>query len=113
MTYDAQFFADLFVEAAKRENARRSFKHGTSVGTGHIPFDTGATQNSIHVSRGSETSAVVSIGGKSAPYVVYLQFADNVGDTTVVNRHKNFVSKFARSEFVNELRRQFGDIKVE
>lgn len=112
MSYDAQFFADLFVEVAKRENARRSFKHGISVGTGHIPFDTGATQNSIYVSRVSEKSAVVSIGGDAAPYAIYLQYANNMGNTTVVNKHRNFVSKFARSEFVRELRRRFGKVEV-
>lgn len=112
MKYDAQYFADLFVAVAKRENSRRSFKNGISVGSGHIPFDTGATQRSVYVSRVSENSATVSLGGDAAPYAVYLQYANNVGNTVVVNRHKNFVSKFARGEFVRELRRKFGNVEV-
>ena len=112
MTYDAEYFANLLVAVAKRESSRRSFRHGVSVGTGHIPFDTGATQNSIYVSRVSEKSAVVSLGGDVAPYAIFLEYAHNVGNTSAVNRHKGFVEKFARTEFVQELQRKFGSVKV-
>lgn len=112
MDYNAKFFGDMFVAAAKAESARRSFKNGVSVGTGHIPYDTGRTQNSIYVSRASETRCVVEIGGDVAPYDVYLQYAENVGNTSVPNRHRGFVQKFARAEFVAALRKEFGKIEV-
>lgn len=112
MIYDAKFFGDMFVAVSKTEQARRSFKNGISVGTGHIPYDTGRTQNSIYVSRVSETGCTVEIGGDVAPYAIYLQYAENVGNTSVQNRHKGFVEKFARTEFVAALQREFGEVKV-
>lgn len=113
MTYDAKYFGDLFVAAAKTEQARRSYAHGKSVGTGHIPYDTGKTQNSIYVSRASERRCTVEIGGDVAPYAVYLEYADNVANTNVINSHKGFVEKFARTEFVNALRKEFGKVEVQ
>lgn len=112
MIYDAKYFGDLFVATAKTEQARRSFAKGVSVGTGHIPYDTGATQNSVYVSRVSENSCTVEIGGDAAPYDIFLEYAENVGNTSVPNRHKGFVQKFARSEFADALRNQFGKIEV-
>lgn len=112
MEYDAQYFGDLFVATAKTEQARRSYKHGVSVGTGNIPYDTGATQNSIHVSRVSGNSCTVEIGGDAAYYDIYLQFAENVGNTSVPNRHRGFVGKFARSEFAAALKKEFGKVKI-
>lgn len=112
MKYDAKYFGDLFVATARSEQARRSFKNGVSVGTGHIPYDTGRTQNSIHVSSVINDSCVVEIGGDAAPYDVYLQYAPNVGDTGVPNRHRGFVRKFARAEFASALRKEFGKIEV-
>lgn len=112
MIYDAKYFGDLFVSVAKSEQARRSYKHGISVGTGHIPYDTGATQNSIYLSRVSDKSCTVEIGGDLAYYDIYLQYAENVGNTSVQNRHKGFVQKFARSEFVAALQDEFGRVTV-
>lgn len=112
MEYDAKYFGDLFVDTAKTEQARRSYKHGISVGTGHIPYDTGKTQDSIYLSRASATSCTVEIGGDVAPYDIYLQYAENVGNTSVTNKHRNFVGKFARSEFVAALEKEFGKVKV-
>ena len=112
MAYDAKYFGDLFVEVAKSEQARRSYAHGISVGIGHIPFDTGATQNSIYLSRASERTCTVEIGGDVAPYAIFLENADNVAGTSVVNRHKGFVEKFARTEFVQALRKEFGKVEI-
>ena len=112
MTYDAKYFGDLFVAAAQSERARRSYAHGISVGTGHIPYDTGKTQNSIYVSRASEQSCTVEIGGDAAPYDIYLEYADNVANTSVINRHKGFVEKFAKTGFADALRKEFGKVKI-
>lgn len=112
MVYNAKYFGDMFVAASKTEQARRSYAKGISVGTGHIPYDTGKTQNSIYVSRASERRCVVEIGGDVAPYDIFLEYAENVGNTSVPNRHKGFVGKFARTEFVNALRNQFGEVEV-
>ena len=102
----------MFVATAKTEQARRSFAKGVSVGTGHIPYDTGATQNSIYVSRVSERGCTVEIGGDAAPYDIFLEYAENVGNTSVPNRHKGFVEKFARNEFVAALQKEFGKVTV-
>lgn len=112
MIYNAKYFGDMFVAAAKTEQARRSFAKGVSVGTGNIPYDTGATQNSIYVSRVSENGCTVEIGGDAAPYAIYLQYAEDVGNTGVPNRHKSFVQRFAKTEFVAALRNQFGKVVV-
>lgn len=112
MKYDAKYFGDLFVATAKTERARRSYAKGISTGTGHIPFDTGATQSSIYVSRASEKSCTIEIGGDVAPYDIYLQYANNVGNTSVINRHKGFVQRFARTEFYYALQREFGKVKL-
>lgn len=112
MTYDAQYFGDLLVSVSKTEQARRSYKKGVSVGTGHIPYDTGKTQNSIYLSRASAKSCTVEIGGDAAPYDIYLQYAENVGNTSVPNRHRGFVGRFARTEFVEALRREFGKVRI-
>lgn len=112
MVYDAKYFGDLFVAVAKTEQARRSYARGISKGTGHIPYDTGATQNSVYLSRASEKSCTVEIGGDTAPYAIYLQYADNVANTNVVNRHRGFVQRFARSEFADALRKEFGKVTI-
>lgn len=112
MDYNAKYFGDLFVSTARSETARRSYAKGISVGIGHIPYDTGTTQNSIYVSRASENGCTVEIGGDVAPYDIYLEYAENVGNTSVQNRHKGFVEKFARTEFVVALKEEFGKVKV-
>ena len=112
MTYDAKYFGDLFVSAAKTDQARKSYAKGISTGTGNIPYDTGATQNSIYVSRASEKGCTVEIGGDVAPYDIYLEYADNVANTGVINQHKGFVEKFAKSEFVAALEKEFGKVNV-
>ena len=112
MDYDAKYFGDLFVAVAKTEQARRSYKNGVSVGTGHIPYDTGATQNSIYLSRVSDKQCTVEMGGDAAYYDIYLQYAENVGNTSVQNRHRGFVGKFARSEFADALKKEFGKVKI-
>ena len=112
MEYNATYFGNLFVTVAKSEQARRSYKHGVSVGTGHIPYDTGRTQNSIHMSRASANSCIVEIGGDAAYYDIYLQYAENVGNTSVTNRHRGFVGRFAKSEFVEALKNEFGKVTV-
>lgn len=111
--YDAKYFGDLFVAAAKTEQARRSYAKGISRGTGHIPYDTGATQNSVRVSSANSKMCVVEIGGDAAPYDIDLQFAENVGSTSVPNRHRGFVQKFARAEFVAALQKEFVKVEVE
>ncbi len=112
MTYDAKYFGDLFVATARSEKARRSYARGISVGEGHIPYDTGATQNSIYLSYASEKRCTVEIGGDNAPYDIYLEYADNVANTNVINRHKGFVEKFAKTEFADALRKEFGKVKI-
>lgn len=112
MIYDAKFFGDMFVAVSKTEQARRSYKNGVSVGMGHIPYDTGKTQNSIYLSQASATRCTVEIGGDAAPYAIYLQYAETVGNTSVPNRHRGFVEKFARTEFANALRKEFGEVKI-
>ncbi len=54
----------------------------------------------------------MEIGGDLAYYDIYLQYAENVGNTSVTNRHKGFVGKFARSEFVAALQNEFGKVTV-
>ena len=112
MKYDIQFFAQLFVQTAKSTAARRSYKHGISAGEGHIPYDTGATQNSVFISRTSENSAVVRFNGSETPYAVYLQYAMNVGRTNKPNMHNGFLQKFAKDDFVNALRRRQFEVKI-
>lgn len=112
MGYDAKYFGELFVTAAKSEQARRSYKKGVSVGIGHIPYDTGRTQNSIRLSRVSESGCTIEIGNGEAYYDVYLQYAENVGKTSITNKHKGFVQKFARSEFVAALEREFRKVTI-
>ena len=112
MIYDAVWFGEKFVEAARLETARRSYKHGISRGTGHIPYDTGRTQRSVYMSFGSATRCTVEIGGDAAPYAIYLQCADNVANTGVINRHKGFVERFAKTSFVDILKKEFGEVKI-
>ncbi len=112
MNHDTKFFADLFVATARSEAARRSYAKGISTGTGHIPFDTGATQHSIYVSRVSESGCTIEIGNEAISYVVLLQNSDNVGNTCVPNKHKGFVEKFARTDFYQALRREFGKVEI-
>lgn len=112
MEYNAEYFGNLFVTVAKSEKARRSYKKGVSVGTGHIPYDTGRTQSSIRLSRVSESGCTIEIGNEEAYYDVYLQYAENIGKTSVTNKHKGFVQKFARSDFVAALEREFGKVTI-
>ena len=112
MTYNAKYFGDLFVAAARSDAARRSYKGGVDTGTGNIPYDTGRTQNSIYVSRASDNVCVVEIGGDAAPYAFWLEYADNVGRTSVVNRHKGFVERFSKTDFVRVLEKMFGEVKL-
>lgn len=112
MLYDATYFGKLFVTVAKSEQARRSYKNGVSVGTGHIPYDTGRTQSSVRLSRVSNNGCTIEIGNEEAYYDVYLQYAANVGNTSVTNKHQGFVQKFARSEFVAALEKEFGKVTV-
>ena len=112
MRYDAYFFADLLVKAAKHESSRRSYKHGISVGEGHIPYDTGRTQNSVFVSKAGDKTAQVRFNGSETPYAVYLQYAMNVGRTNKPNMHNGFLQKFAKDDFVNALRRRQFEVKI-
>lgn len=112
MIYDSIFFSNLFIATAQTEKARRSYAGGISVGEGHIPYDTGRTQSSIRLTRASKTRCTVEIGGEVAPYDIYLQYAENVANTSVPNRHRGFVGRFARAEFVEALRREFPKVKV-
>lgn len=114
MRYDIQYFARLFVQTAKSTASRRSYKHGVSVGEGHIPYDTGATQNSVFtfVSRAGNQSAIVRFNGAEVPYAVYLQYAMNVGRTNKPNMHNGFLQKFAKDDFVNALRRRQFEVKI-
>lgn len=111
--YDAKYFAELFVKVAKYESSRRSYKHGISRGTGHIPFDTGRTQNSVRVEYVLGDRASVFIGGDEVPYAFGLQFNDFVNNTSVPNRHKNFVQKFSKMDFVKELKVMFDEVTVQ
>lgn len=113
MRYDAYFFADLLVKAAKHESSRRSYKHGISVGEGHIPFDTGRTQNSVFISKAGEKMAQVRFNGAETPYAVYLQFATYIGRTSRINMHQGFLQKFAKDEFIAELRRHFRKVEIQ
>lgn len=110
--YDAKYFANLFVKVAKYKRARRSYKHGISRGTGHIPFDTGRTQESIKVVESNSTSAIISIG-EDVPYVFGLQYNHFVNNTSVPNRHRLFVQKFAKNDFVRTLKQRFDEVTVE
>lgn len=113
MRYDATYFADLLVTAAKHESSRRSFKHGISVGEGHIPYDTGRTQNSVFISKAGENTAQVRFNGSETPYAVYLQYAHFVGKTNRINMHQGFLQKFAKDEFITELRRHFRKVEIQ
>lgn len=113
MNYDAYYFADLLVKAAKKESSRRSYKHGISVGEGHIPYDTGRTQNSVFISKAGEKTAQVRFNGSETPYAVYLQYAHFIGNTNRINMHQGFLQKFAKDEFITELRRHFRKVEIQ
>lgn len=112
MNYDAAYFARLLVAVSKRQTSRRSYKYGISRGTGHIPYDTGATQNSIYLARITPNSATVKFESGVTPYAVDLQYSENIAGTLKPNLHKGFLQRFAKNEFVTELRRQFGKVEI-
>ncbi|MDE7454996.1 MAG: hypothetical protein K2M64_04125 [Clostridia bacterium] len=108
MTYGADYFGRLLVSVAKTEQAKRS--HQNSVSAEHIPFDTGATQSGISLSNISNKSCIVEIGG-AAYYDIYLQYAQNAGNTSKESIHRAFVDKFIKGKFVNALKMEFGQVK--
>lgn len=110
--YDAAYFSKLFVREARKPSNRRSYKHGISRGTGHIPYDTGATQQSIRVFRPGSRTCSIHIGSKKVFYARFLQFNEYVGNTRVINQHRMFVQKFTKTAFVEALKRLFGEVEV-
>lgn len=84
--------ADLFVAVSKTSEARVSYRGGVQRGNGAIPYDTGATQQTIYKAREQGNQAVVGIGNEAVYYVKYLQYADTTGGGQP-NRHKEFVQK--------------------
>lgn len=112
MEYTAEYFGRLFVTTAQREDARRSYKGGISRGTGHIPYDTGRTQRSVRLASSGKRKCTVKIGGVQAPYDYFLEYSYTVAGTSVINRHRGFVERFARTDFVRALEREFGKVEI-
>lgn len=113
-------FGRLFVEVAQSPNSRVSYhidKTNPFVinvnGRGNIPYDTGKTQSSVYVSRETPTTCTVKFNGSTSPYAVYLQYCVNVGRSNVQNSHRYFLQKFAKNEFLKELRRIYSDVRVQ
>lgn len=99
MEISAGAVADLFVELAQQKIARVGYRNGVKIGTGFIPYDTGATQNSIFKSMEDGRSAIVQIGNQTVNYVGYLQNSDVLRNGEK-NRHKDFVQRFVKEMFV-------------
>lgn len=104
MELNATFFGNEFVTVCKQPQARRSYKGGVSVGVGHVPFDTGALQNSIRLARKGERQATVYIGGNVVRYAQHLQYGNFAGrGSNRPNRHKGFVQRIVAYELAPHL----------
>lgn len=105
--------AEMFVEMARRETMRVSYKGGVQMGGGVIPHDTGATQETIHVSGRGKEQATVRIGNESVVYPVFLEFMENLRNGKP-NMHKGFIEKFCTQYFAPAIVAKYGcDVKVE
>jgi hypothetical protein len=112
MDFDAEFFSKVFVEEARKASNGVSYAGGVQKGIGTIPYDTGALAKSITLTYAFNNSAVILVGNKEeVPYAEWLQNNEYVGKTKVVNRHYQFIEKFAANEFANSLRK-YGEVTV-
>lgn len=99
--------AQMFVELARQESVRISYRGGVPLGSGTIPYDTGALQRSIRVVRGGNEFAQVKIGSESVFYAAFLEFGRTLNNGAP-NMHKGFVERFVAETFARYLADRFG-----
>lgn len=99
--------ARAFAQMARQANMRVGYRGGVRNGFGQFPYDTGALQRKVYVSRGSKTRAQVRIGKKDVNYAEFLEFAEKLRGGQP-NRHKGFVERLVTLYFPWVIRSQFG-----
>lgn len=113
---DATTLAMLFVDMAKEVGMRVGHRKGGTQGSGIIPFDTGALQESIRIGETGKNHATVIIGSEDVFYAELLEFSDLQENGFSINLHKGFVENFALGFYAQRLREQLEkavDCKIE
>lgn len=99
--------AQMFVDMARLESMRVGHRHGGTQGTGATPYDTGALQKTIRVTKGGSSFAQVGIGNEAIDYASYLEFCDTVRGGQP-NLHKGFIEKLIIEYFPQYIANKYG-----
>ena len=99
---NATTLAEIFVELAHEPGMRVGHRHGGTQGSGIIPHDTGALQNSIKIVATGQKEAIVTIGNEDVDYAEYLEFmiTQNNG---ALNLHRGYVENFILGYYANKI----------
>lgn len=105
--------ATALVEIMRQESARVGHRHGGTQGVGEVPYDTGALQNSIYLSKTTKNTATITIGNEIVDYAESLEF-DGLQENGKPNLHQGWLERVIERYLPEYLKTTYGvDVEIE